>query len=149
LEMSRGLTWSLDETRCLLDIWADVHVTQLLERTHKNANVFSLFSKRMKARGFVRSPEQCLVKVKKLRQTYMKVRDALAKSGSSGEAEEKFPYFNELDNILGSRPTVSPVDIVELHSPIDDDKCDASQGTPSPASSSLSHHVQVDDGNGE
>ncbi len=85
--MSRGSTWSSKETRCLIDIWADAYISQLL--THKNADVFSRFSERMKERGFERSPAQCRVKVKKLWQLYMKVRDALSKSGNFGRRKRQ------------------------------------------------------------
>ncbi len=143
--MSRGSTWSSKETCCLIDIWADAYISQLLEKMHKNADVFSKFSERMKERGFERSPAQCRVKVKKLRQLYMKVRDALSKSGSSGDEKDKCPWYDELDKILGTRPTVCPVDIVESYSPTD--KTSSSQFTPSP-SSSYSEEVELDE-NGE
>ncbi|KAK2907367.1 hypothetical protein Q8A67_006352 [Cirrhinus molitorella] len=49
--MSRGSTWSSKGTRYLIDIWADSHISQLLEKTHKNADVLSKFSERMKEKG--------------------------------------------------------------------------------------------------
>lgn len=139
--MSRGLTWSSEETRCLLDIWADVQISQMLEKTHKNAEVYKIFSKQMRERGFERSVEQCRVKVKKLRQNYIKVRDALSKTGSSGEEKDKCPWFDELDKILGTRPTVCPVDIVES-SPADKTSSNASHSA-SPSSSNLSGDVEL------
>lgn len=111
--MSRGLTWTAKETACLLDIWADDHIKTMLETMHKNADVFGTFSSRLFEKGFNRSPDQCHVKVKKLRQSYIKVRDALNKSGNSADEKLKCPWFDQLDGILSTRPVVTPVDIIE------------------------------------
>ncbi|XP_013874664.1 trihelix transcription factor GT-3a, partial [Austrofundulus limnaeus] len=156
--MSRGQTWNNEETLCLLDIWTDEHITNLLEKTHKNAVVFSMFSEKMKERGFKRSPEQCRIKVKKLRQSYQKARDALDKSGSSGEEKDKCPWFGELDKILGTRPTVCPVDIIETNTPLADNTSSGNtssentssentsfESTPSPPTTSNSVEVENND----
>ncbi|XP_074521445.1 uncharacterized protein LOC141798294 [Halichoeres trimaculatus] len=111
----RGQTWSYEEVRCLLDIWSEENISQLLEKVHKNTEVFKIFSEKMKENGFTRTVEQCRVKVKKLRQQYIKVRDALQKSGSSSDVKDKFVWFDDLDKILNTRPVVSPVDIVESY----------------------------------
>ncbi|KAF7645537.1 hypothetical protein LDENG_00201960 [Lucifuga dentata] len=74
---------------------------------------FQLFSDRMREGGYERTGEQCHLKIKKLRQQYIKVHDSLRKSGSSTNEKDKFPYYDILDNILGTRPTSSPVKVVE------------------------------------
>lgn len=101
--------------RCLIEIWSNESISQLLEKVHKNTEVFKLFSEKMKENGFNRTVEQCRVKVKKLRQQYIKVRDALQKSGSSSDVKEKFVWYDDIDNILNTRPQVSPVDVVESY----------------------------------
>ncbi|XP_063068472.1 zinc finger and SCAN domain-containing protein 29-like [Engraulis encrasicolus] len=111
--MSRGQTWADEETRALVDIWSDTQISDMLEHTHKNADVFAIFSEKLRKEGFSRSPEQCRLKLKKLRQTYLKIRDTLAKSGSSSDAKLKFKYFDDIDAILGTTPLASPVDLVE------------------------------------
>ncbi|XP_037550648.1 uncharacterized protein LOC119427137 [Nematolebias whitei] len=62
----------------------------------------------MEKLGFPRTVAQCRTKVKKLRQQYIKIRNMLRKSGSSGDAKDKFPWYDELDLVLGTRPTSSP-----------------------------------------
>uniref|UniRef100_A0A672GYZ3 Myb/SANT-like DNA-binding domain-containing protein n=1 Tax=Salarias fasciatus TaxID=181472 RepID=A0A672GYZ3_SALFA len=111
--MSRGSTWGEEETKCLISIWSDDFVRSQLEKVHKNAETFQLFSERMKESGYERTGEQCHLKIKKLRQQYTKVRDALRKSGASAIEKDKFPFFEDLDSILSSRPTSSPVNVVE------------------------------------
>ncbi|XP_067284760.1 uncharacterized protein [Pseudorasbora parva] len=86
-----------------------------LSKTHKNSAIFSVFSKQLREKGFDRSVEQCRVKAKKLRQQYIQVRDALNKTGSSGKEKDKFPWYDDLDSILGTKPDVDPVDVVESH----------------------------------
>ncbi|CAM4735686.1 unnamed protein product [Leuciscus chuanchicus] len=112
---ARGQTWSSEEVRSLIEIWSDDHIRSQLSKTHKNSEIFGLFSKQLRERGFQRSVEQCRVKAKKLRQHYIQVRDALNKTGSSGKEKDKFPWYDDLDNILGTKPDVDPVDVVESH----------------------------------
>lgn len=116
-KINRGLTWSRDEIKCLIEIWSDEHIAQQLSRTHKNTEIYLLFSERLKQKGFNRSVEQCRAKAKKLRQQYIKVRDALRKTGSSGEEKDKFVWFDKLDQILGTNPVVNPVDVVDSYEP--------------------------------
>uniref|UniRef100_A0A3B4BAC8 Myb/SANT-like DNA-binding domain-containing protein n=1 Tax=Periophthalmus magnuspinnatus TaxID=409849 RepID=A0A3B4BAC8_9GOBI len=106
--MAHGQTWSEEEVKALIEIWSDENICQLLVTTHKNNEVYKLISEKMKAVGFPRTVGQCRTKVKKLRQQYIKIRDMLRKSGSSGDERDKFPLYDELDAILGSRPTSSP-----------------------------------------
>ncbi|KAK7898742.1 hypothetical protein WMY93_019595 [Mugilogobius chulae] len=113
--MARGQTWSEEEVKALIDIWSDENISQLLVTTHKNNEVFKLISEKMEALGFIRTVVQCRTKVKKLRQQYIKIRDMLRKSGSSGDEKDKFPLYDQLDAILGTRPTSSPQYIVESY----------------------------------
>ncbi|KAK0131411.1 hypothetical protein N1851_033904 [Merluccius polli] len=69
----------------------------------------------------------------------MKVRDALGRSGNSGEEKDKFPWFDVLDQILGTKPIVDHMDIVESY--------DASSGA-SPANTTTSSYSVDSDGNG-
>ncbi|KAM6943609.1 uncharacterized protein FYW49_006435 [Xenentodon cancila] len=111
--MSRGQTWSSEEVQALMDIWSEEYISRLLVATHKNSEVFKLFSEKMAERGFNRSLHQCRIKVKKLRQQYVKVREALARSGSSEGEKEKFVWYDDLDGILGTRPASSPKHVIE------------------------------------
>ncbi|XP_028452713.1 uncharacterized protein LOC114567807 [Perca flavescens] len=75
--------------------------------------MYKFFSERMKERGYERTAEQCHLKVKKLRQQYIKVRDAIRKSGASTNAKDTFAFYDEMDTILGTRPTSSPIKVLE------------------------------------
>ncbi|KAL2082804.1 hypothetical protein ACEWY4_022622 [Coilia grayii] len=103
---NRGQTWACEEIQALIDIWSDEYISEQLSATHKNSEIYAIFSKQLREKGYNRSPEQCRIKVKKLRQKYIQVRDALGKTGS-----------NEIDKILGTKPVVEPVDVVENDEP--------------------------------
>ena len=111
--MSRGLTWSHNEIGALIDIWKDDYVNNLLKTTHKNNHVFKMFSERMRAMGFNRTADQCRTKVKALRLQFNKIKDKMRQSGSAGDEKEEFTWYDDLDIILGDRPTSSPKYIVE------------------------------------
>ncbi|KAL2095747.1 hypothetical protein ACEWY4_007895 [Coilia grayii] len=114
MAVNRGLTWSAEEVKFLIDIWAEENISSMLDTTHKNTAVFKIFSDiRLREKGFNRTIEQCRAKLKKLRHLYVKTRDSLNRSGSSGEERERFPWYDDLDNIMGTKPVVKPVDMVE------------------------------------
>jgi len=68
---------------------------------------------------------------KKLRQQYMKARDAMRKSGASTNEKDKCPFYDDLDNILGTRPTSTPIRVIES-SPASDGSVSADVASPSP-----------------
>ncbi|KAL2077906.1 hypothetical protein ACEWY4_025591 [Coilia grayii] len=113
MAVNRGLTWSAEEVQFLIDIWAEENISSMLDTTHKNTAVFKIFSDRLREKGFNRTIEQCRAKLKKLSHLYVKTRDSLNRSGSSGEERERFPWYDDLDNIMGTKPVVKPVDMVE------------------------------------
>ncbi|XP_032431553.1 trihelix transcription factor GT-3a-like isoform X2 [Xiphophorus hellerii] len=105
--MARGQTWSEEEVKALIKIWSDENVLQLLLTTHKNKQVFKLISGDMEALGFPRTAAQCRTKLKKLRQQYVKIRNMRRNNRSTDVAMEQFPWYDELDAMLGSLPTSS------------------------------------------
>lgn len=54
-----GLTWCSNKVKCLIDIWSDWHISQMLDITHKNIEVYNIVTEGMK----------------KWRQQHRKVRD--------------------------------------------------------------------------
>ncbi len=108
--MSRGLTWCNEEVKCLIEIWADEQISQMLDTAHKNYETYKIVSEWMKERDCEHSVEQCCERAKKLRQQYIKIRGQLAKSGGSTDEKDKFTWFDELSKILGTKPVVEPED---------------------------------------
>ncbi len=50
-----GLTWCSEEVKCFINIWVDEQISQMLDTTHKNSEVYKIVSERMKERGYERS----------------------------------------------------------------------------------------------
>ncbi|XP_028679104.2 zinc finger and SCAN domain-containing protein 32-like isoform X2 [Erpetoichthys calabaricus] len=105
---AKGSLWSIAEVQCLLEIWADDSIQEQLDTTHKNSEIFGKIRDYLHARGYQRSIEQCRDKVKKLRIQYLKIRDALRKSGSSSDEKEKFQWYDIIDKIIGLKPSSEP-----------------------------------------
>ncbi len=113
----------------LLEIWADNTVSRMLMETHRNSEVFNLFSDKLRENGIEWTVEQCQLKVKKLRQQYIKVCNALYKTGSSGEEKDKFPWYDFMDTFLETKLTSNPKDVVESY----EETPSTSPVTPTPA----------------
>ncbi|XP_070551691.1 uncharacterized protein [Ptychodera flava] len=103
--VGRGVNWSTEEVLCLLSIWKDDIVQNLMEGTSKNRLAFTMVSEKMKENGFGRSADQCRRKMKHLKFEYKKVCD---NNRTSGKSRKTCPFYDELSDILGDRPAINP-----------------------------------------
>ncbi|XP_024143238.1 trihelix transcription factor GT-3a [Oryzias melastigma] len=101
---TKGALWSRVEVEFLLEIWADDTIQDELDKTHKNSKIYSKIRDVLNSRGFNRTTEQCRDKIKKMRCQYLKIRDALRRSGSSLDEKDKIFWFDAVDKILGQKP---------------------------------------------
>ena len=104
----RGETWSDDEVLALISIWSDEAILKMLAISHKNADIYGKISSKLETLGFKRDLKQCRTKVKHLKTTYKKYKDALARSGAARVKEPKF--FEQLDIFLGDQPEAIGID---------------------------------------
>ena len=70
-------------------------------RRTRNSNLFQKISSTMAEAGFVRTPEQFRIKWKNIRSAYM---NAKRNNSTSGQGRISCPYFEIMDDLLGSRP---------------------------------------------
>ncbi|XP_055024898.2 myb/SANT-like DNA-binding domain-containing protein 7 [Misgurnus anguillicaudatus] len=105
---TKGSLWSTAEVQCLIDIWADESIQKQLDSTHKNSEIFGRIRDYLCSRGYKRTIDQCREKLKKLRAQYLKVRDALRRSGSSSDEKDRFPWYDAVDKIIGLKPSSQP-----------------------------------------
>ncbi|XP_056463385.1 uncharacterized protein LOC130403195 [Gadus chalcogrammus] len=103
-----GLRWGDSEVECLLEIWADDSIQSQLDTTHKNSGVFGAIRDYLEHRGYHRTMGQCRDKVKKLRFQYLRVRDALRRSGLSSDEKGRFPWYDAVDLIIGHKTSSVP-----------------------------------------
>ncbi|EMP40074.1 hypothetical protein UY3_02705 [Chelonia mydas] len=101
----RAPAWPEREVLDLIAVWGDEFVLSELYSKRRNAKIFEKISKGMKERDYHRDPQQCRVKLKKLRQAYQKTQEANARSGSEPQTCR---FYDELHAILGGAPTTTP-----------------------------------------
>ncbi|XP_074985389.1 uncharacterized protein LOC125638031 [Caretta caretta] len=97
--------WTEREVQDLIAIWGEESVLSELPSSFRNAKTFVKISQGMKDRGHNRDPKQCHVKLKELRQTYQKTREA---NGCSGSEPKTCCFYDELHAILGGSDTTTP-----------------------------------------
>ncbi|XP_051996799.1 uncharacterized protein si:dkey-261j15.2 [Xyrauchen texanus] len=90
--------WSTDETRVLLTIWSSTEIQEKLKRTKRRKKVYDEISQEMLDAGFIRSNEQIVNKLKKLKKDY---RDKKTKINKSKKAVN---YDVILESVLAQRP---------------------------------------------
>ena len=105
----RKHNWASNEVAALLALWGEEKVLRIMEGKRKNTEAFGYMSEQMIKMGFIRTPGQVNAKVKQLRQTYYKGRDALNKSGVGRDVVDIIcPNFDEMDVFLGNKPLSIP-----------------------------------------
>ncbi|XP_064795650.1 uncharacterized protein zgc:113263 isoform X1 [Oncorhynchus masou masou] len=93
--------WSDDETLNLIDIWGKDSVQRVLKGCVKNRHVFTLISKNMSERGYMRTVEQCQTRIKRLKNSF---RQSL-------QQKVECKFYDQLERILGN---VSPLTVPEV-----------------------------------
>ena len=92
-----------------MELWGDDHVQQQLDTTPKrNIDIFRRVCQDIKGRlpEFCRSAEDCRARIKRLKTQYFQIKRQNKKSGGR---RKTFTYFERLDELLCSRPSVNPL----------------------------------------
>ncbi|XP_076578481.1 uncharacterized protein LOC143314985 isoform X3 [Chaetodon auriga] len=95
------LPWSDGETEALLDIWGSEEIQENLKGCTKNKHIFIQISEVMASQGYMRTPEQCQTRIKRLRANF---RHFL--QGRKGEKQE-CKFFDQLVQIFGSKYVIN------------------------------------------
>ena len=74
---SRGQNWSEREMQALVSIWSKDRIQWELKKSARNDLAFARISRELAERGYIRTVEQCQVKVKSLRAKYKQIGDRL------------------------------------------------------------------------
>ncbi|XP_040886126.1 uncharacterized protein zgc:113263 isoform X2 [Toxotes jaculatrix] len=94
---STKLPWSDGETEALLDIWGSEEIQENLKGCTKNKHIFIQISQVMSSQGYLRTPEQCQTRIKRLRANFRHFLE-----GRKGEKQE-CKFFEQLVHIFGSK----------------------------------------------
>ncbi|VDI70615.1 Hypothetical predicted protein [Mytilus galloprovincialis] len=126
----RAEAWTHEETVVLIELWGDERVQNELENTpRRNLEVFRRICTDMKDRilDFIRSPQDCRARIKRLKTKYFQVKRQNKKSGGK---RTSFPYHERMDTILGSRPSVNPVALSDSLISLDDESDNDGENDP-------------------
>jgi len=109
---NRSPNWMDAEIRFLIEIWKEHHPIS----KRNNSPVWEAVAKELnwilREQGLttVRTASQCKGKIKNLEDEYKRVKDYNSKSGNN---QETFTYYEELNEILGCRPKITPKTVIE------------------------------------
>ncbi|XP_053862020.1 uncharacterized protein LOC128824493 isoform X2 [Malaclemys terrapin pileata] len=115
----RSSAWSNADLLDIIGIWGEEAVQSQLRSSRRNYDTYGQISRCMTERGHDWDTLQCRVKVKELRNTYHKAREANRRSGA---VPTSCRFYKELDVILGGDPTSTaktPVDTLVARVPVE------------------------------
>ncbi|XP_042367628.1 uncharacterized protein zgc:113263 isoform X2 [Plectropomus leopardus] len=98
---SSKLAWSDGETEALLDIWGSEEIQENLKGCTKNKHIFIQISEVMASQGYMRTPEQCQTRIKRLRANFRQFLE-----GRKGDKQE-CKFFDQLVQIFGSKYVIN------------------------------------------
>lgn len=98
--------WTDNETRALLQVWSEESVQRKLNTVSKKKPIYDAIARKLGEMGYTKTGEQCKTKIKNLLARYRKVKDGNRKSGTG--ADSSFPFFDDIDTVIGTRATSEP-----------------------------------------
>ena len=109
---NRGSNWTDAETRYLLELWRD----NIPISKKRNSTVWDAIAKKLNSIlkdqeiPSYRTGTQCKARIKYLQDEYKRVKDHNFRSGNT---RESFECYDEIDEVLGSKPNITPKEVVE------------------------------------
>ncbi|XP_059110979.1 zinc finger and SCAN domain-containing protein 20 isoform X3 [Peromyscus eremicus] len=99
-----GVHWGFEETKTFLAILSESPFSEKLRTCHQNRQVYRAIAERLRARGFLRTLEQCRYRFKNLLRSYRKAKS----SHSPGIC----PFYEELDSLMRARTVIRAMEMV-------------------------------------
>ncbi|XP_061475308.1 myb/SANT-like DNA-binding domain-containing protein 7 isoform X2 [Rhineura floridana] len=101
----RGVSWRLQETLDLLDIWGEQKIQDQLRSSHQNIDFFEYIAQKMTTRRHRRTALECRSKTKVMRLEYKRVIDHNSRAGNS---KVTCPFYEQLHRILQGNASMKP-----------------------------------------
>lgn len=124
---NRCPNWSDAETRFLLEIWRDSFPIS----RRRNSGAWDTIAKKLnnilkgqKISSF-RTGVQCKARIKYLQDEYKRVKDHNSRCGND---RETFEYLEEVDEVLGCKPNITPKRVLECGRAADDTSAKTGDG---------------------
>ncbi|XP_075409840.1 zinc finger and SCAN domain-containing protein 20 isoform X4 [Tenrec ecaudatus] len=93
-----GVHWGYEETKTFLAILSESPFSEKLRTCHQNRQVYRAIAERLRARGFLRTLEQCRYRVKNLLRNYRKAK--------SSRPPGTCPFYEELEALVRARSAI-------------------------------------------
>lgn len=93
-----GVHWGYEETKIFLAILSESSFSEKLRTCHQNRQVYRAIAERLRARGFLRTLEQCRYRVKNLLRNYRKAK--------SSHPPGTCPFYEELEALVRARTAI-------------------------------------------
>lgn len=97
-EAVKPYLWSPLETKVLVSIWTSSEFQTKFENSSRKSKLYAELAENLAKAGYVRTPEQIINKIKKMKKEY---RDGKTKVGKRSNLAK---CFDLLDGVLGCRP---------------------------------------------
>ncbi|XP_054427514.1 zinc finger and SCAN domain-containing protein 20 [Pteronotus mesoamericanus] len=97
-----GVHWGYEETKTFLAILSESPFSEKLRTCHQNRQVYRAIAERLRARGFLRTLEQCRYRVKNLLRNYRKAK--------SSHPPGTCPFYEELEALVRARSAIRATD---------------------------------------
>uniref|UniRef100_A0A8D2FKK8 Zinc finger and SCAN domain containing 20 n=1 Tax=Theropithecus gelada TaxID=9565 RepID=A0A8D2FKK8_THEGE len=97
-----GVHWGYEETKTFLAILSESPFSEKLRTCHQNRQVYRAIAERLRARGFLRTLEQCRYRVKNLLRNYRKAK--------SSHPPGTCPFYEELEALVRARTAIRAID---------------------------------------
>lgn len=100
----KGVNWTDAETRTFLELITEKNILSIIDgKKHRHIEIFQMLVPEMQEKNYAKTAEQMKLKLKKLKATYFKCK---RDNNVSGAAPSTCPFYNELDLLYGSRPSI-------------------------------------------
>ncbi|TNN79268.1 Zinc finger protein with KRAB and SCAN domains 2 [Liparis tanakae] len=104
MENMRAIThfWTEEQTTFMLNVLKELNILKFLDgRKTRNGELFKKVSLKMVEAGFHRTPEQIRIRWKNVKKAFFQAK---RDNGASGRGRTTCPFYELLDDLLGSRP---------------------------------------------
>ncbi|XP_037551945.1 uncharacterized protein zgc:113263 [Nematolebias whitei] len=89
--------WTDEETISLVEVWAADDVQHSLKTCVRNGHIFAEIAEKMATLGYLRTAEQCQIRIRRLKKAYRRY----CNNRRNGGQPTAFRYFNLLAPVLG------------------------------------------------
>lgn len=98
--------WGFVETKTLIGLWAEEDIQRQLASMGRKKNIWEGIAIKLQESGYSRSGDQCKTRMHNLQQKYKKVKTL---NNTSGQGKNSFPFYEEIDKVLGHKPSINPL----------------------------------------